>query len=166
MAEIYGLTLLYDNSQQAVKQRKSFLKIENLGICDIVHSCYRQKIDASDFGMEDVKLRDILGQIKHHPTITSLVFLGGNSKNGPEYFFRKQLKEAGICLECSSNIPPRRHLFVFQGRIIETITLISPSKAANRSIGSTTRYKEQKLLNSAYSPFDYRVEQYRSVFSS
>ncbi|RXI37508.1 DNA glycosylase, partial [Malaciobacter mytili] len=58
--KIYKLNLLYDNSKKAIEQRKEFLIKKNIGICDIVESCFREKIDASDLGMKDIKLRDIL----------------------------------------------------------------------------------------------------------
>jgi G:T/U-mismatch repair DNA glycosylase len=161
---IFSLTLRYDNSIEAVQERKEFLSTHKLGICDIIASCKRQKIDASDLGMEDVELRDLLGQVHQHSSITTLVFVGGNSRNGPEYFFRKQLKEAGNSLQCLHAVTPRRHSFMVEQRRIETISLISPSPAANRAIGSNPYFKAQKLRDPSYSPFEFRVEQYRQIF--
>jgi G:T/U-mismatch repair DNA glycosylase len=57
---IFELDLKYENSQNAVSQRKEFLIRQNIGICDIVESCKREKIDASDIGMREVQLRDLL----------------------------------------------------------------------------------------------------------
>jgi len=161
---IFCLSLRYDNSREAVRQRKEFLVRERLGICDIVESCVRIKVDSSDLGMQDIKLRDIIGQLGLHPTITTLVFAGGNSKNGPEYLFRRQLKEYGMSLECVTTEIPRVHQFYFLNRTITTVSLTSPSNAANRSIGATPLYKKHKKDNPAYTTFDYRVEQYRKVF--
>ena len=64
-----------------------------IGVCDIVDSCEREKIDASDLGMKNIKLRNVIGYLKQFPTIHTILFTGGNSKNGPEYFFRKHIKE-------------------------------------------------------------------------
>ena len=83
------LQLVFENTYFAIEQRKAFLKRERFGICDIVEGAYRKKIDASDIGMQDVKLRDILLILKQHPKVDTLIFMGGNSKNGPEYFFLK-----------------------------------------------------------------------------
>ena len=41
---------------------------------------------------------------------------------------------------------------------------MAPSGAANRSIGSTTLYKNKKKLDPNYTTFDFRVEQYKEVF--
>ena len=67
----------------------SQLKKHHIGICDIVDSAFRDKVDASDAGMRDIKLRDLIAYLEKHKSIHTLLFTGGNSKNGPEYFFRK-----------------------------------------------------------------------------
>lgn len=164
LAKVFGKTFSYDNSPQAVQERKDFLRSIQTGICDIVASCQRAQINAQDLGMEKVVLRDIFAQLDGHPTIRQLLFTGGNSKNGPEYFFRRQAKENNIQLKKIEHTTPREHLFVFQGRTIQTVSLTSPSNAANRAIGSTSLYKKRKKQQPEYSPFDYRVEQYSKVF--
>ena len=162
--EIFQLSLRYDNSQVAVKERQDFLIREKCGICDIVESCRRSKIDASDLGMKDIRLRNIISRLQLHPTISTLIFTGGNTRNGPEYLFRQQLKDLGLKLHPVSSDVPRIHQFTLQNRIITTISLTSPSNAANRAIGSTSLYKKRKKENPAFTTFDFRVEQYRKVF--
>ena len=90
--KIHNLGLRYDNSFDAIEERKDFLIKHKIGICDIVESAEREKIDASDLGMKNIKFRDIMGYLKQFPKVDTLLFTGGNSKNGPEYFFRKHLK--------------------------------------------------------------------------
>ncbi|WP_179343963.1 uracil-DNA glycosylase family protein [Winogradskyella ursingii] len=109
--KIHNLNLRFDNSQDAIDQRKQFLIEQKIGICDIVESAEREKIDASDLGMKDVKLRDIVGYLQRYPNIETILFTGGNSKNGPEYFFRKHLKTYGLKLELVNNEVPRIHKF-------------------------------------------------------
>ena len=161
---IFNLSLRYDNSQEAVSQRKAFLCREKIGICDIVESCYRTKIDASDLGMQDIRLRDVIAQVLLHPTVQTLIFTGGNSKNGPEYLFRRQLRGYGIQLTCSRRQPPRVHQFPCKGREISTISLTSPANTANRAIGGRDLYKLRKKENPDFSTFDFRVEEYKGVF--
>lgn len=162
---IFDLSLRYDNSTEAVIQREKFLIREKIGICDIVESCYREKIDASDLGMRNIHLRDIIAQIDLHPTLHTLLFTGGNSKNGPEYLFRRQLQGYGLHLRpIGGYLRPRRHEFSYAGREITTVSLTSPSKAANRAIGSSDLYKLRKKENPAFTPFDFRIEQYKGVF--
>lgn len=177
---IFNLKLIYANTEQAVNQRKSFLKEHSIGICDIVDSCYRKKIDASDLGMESVTLRNLLRYLRMYSTIDTLLFTGGNSKNGPEYFFRKHLKENGMRLKPVSKDVPRIHQFNLNHiedqtrldqkemnehfRTIKTVSLTAPSGSANRAIGSMDLYKQMKAKNSKFNTFDFRVMQYREYF--
>jgi G:T/U-mismatch repair DNA glycosylase len=141
--KIHQLNLRYDNTQQAVDERKQFLIKHKIGVCDIVESAERKKIDASDLGMQNVVLRDVVGYLKQFPNIDTLLFTGGNSKNGPEYFFRKHLKEYGLKLNVMSNEVPRIHEFYLpvhscaakqsgeSRRIIKTVSLTSASESPN-----------------------------------
>ena len=159
--KIHNLNLRYDNSQEAIDQRKAFLIKHQIGVCDIVASAEREKIDASDLGMQNIKLRNIIGYLKKHPSIETLLFIGGNSKNGPEYFFRKHIKEHSIQLELVCNEVPRVHQFSINKRIIKTVSLTSSSGSANRAIGSMPLYKQLKASNPKFNTFDFRVMQYQ-----
>ena len=161
---LYDLNLVYENTKHAIEQRKAFLKREKIGICDIVGAAYRDKIDASDLGMQQPELRDLLGILEQHPKVKTLIFTGGNSKNGPEYFLRKLLIKLTIPLECIDDQVPRKHQFVCAGRVITTHILTAPSGTANRAIGSMPAYKEAKAQDPRYTTFDFRVEQYGRVF--
>ena len=162
--KIHDLSLLYDNSKEAVDQRKTFLVKHKIGICDIVESAKREKIDASDLGMTNIVLRDLVGYLKQYPKIETLLFIGGNSKNGPEYFFRQHLRDYDIKLNQVSNEIPRIHQFKLEGRNIKTVSLTSSSGSANRAIGSMPLYQELKAKNPNFTPFDLREMQYREFF--
>ncbi len=161
---IFDLNLKFETTQEALNQRKDFLSSRGIGVCDIVHSCEREKIDASDLGMQNIKLRDVVSYLKQYPKIETLLFTGGNSKNGPEYFFRKHLKEYDKKLEVLSNDIPRIHQFNIGERVVKTVSLIAPSGAANRSIGSLSEYKTLKNENPKFNTIDFRVMQYREFF--
>ena len=161
---IFNLDLKFETTEEAILQRKDFLKSRGIGICDIVESAEREKIDASDLGMKNIVLRDVLGYLKSYPKVDTLLFTGGNSKNGPEYFFRKHLKTYGLALKLENNEVPRLHSFEFEGRLINTVSLTAPSGAANRAVGSMPFYKQIKQTNSNFNTFDFRVLQYRIYF--
>ncbi len=170
---IHNLKLRFDNSQQAIDQRKEFLINQKIGVCDIVESAEREKVDASDLGMQDIVLRDVIGYLKQFPKIDTLLFTGGNSKNGPEYLFRKHLKTYGLKLKMVSDVIPRIHEFYLpviasegkdslnSNRIIKTVSLTSASGSANRAIGSMPLYQQLKNNNVDFNTFDFRVMQYR-----
>ncbi|MGC6429999.1 MAG: uracil-DNA glycosylase family protein [Jejuia sp.] len=169
--KIHSLNLRYDNSEEAIQQRKDFLIKHRIGVCDIVESAERDKIDASDLGMQNVQIRDVVGYLKKYPSIKTILFTGGNSKNGPEYFFRRHLKNYKLSLELVSNEIPRIHQFQLchseqseESRLIKTVSLTSPSGSANRAIGSIPLYKQLKAKNPKFSTFDFRVMQYKEFF--
>ncbi|RZN79059.1 MAG: uracil-DNA glycosylase family protein [Winogradskyella sp.] len=161
---IHNLNLRYDNSQEAVEQRKQFLITHNIGVCDIVASAEREKIDASDLGMQNIKLRDVIAYLYKHPKIKMLLFTGGNSKNGPEYFFRKHIQRYDLKLEIISGEVPRIHQFPLNNRTIKTVSLTSGSGAANISISRMPLYKQLKAKDPKFNTFDFRVMQYREFF--
>ncbi len=162
--EIFNLNLKYENTQEAIFQRKTFLETENIGICDIVESAEREKIDASDLGMQNTVLRDLIGYLKQYPNVNTLLFTGGNSKNGPEYFFRKHLKDHNLKFELVNNDIPRIHQFRLNERIIRTVSLTAPSGSANRAVGSMPLYQQLKSKNPEFTTLDFRVMQYSSFF--
>ncbi|MFD2099538.1 uracil-DNA glycosylase family protein [Flagellimonas iocasae] len=161
---IFGLNLKFENTAEAILQREHFLLKYKIGVCDIVHSAEREKIDASDLGMKNVVLRDLVGYLKDYPNVDTLLFTGGNSKNGPEYFFRRQLKEYGLQLDVVSDEVPRIHEVEIENRRVKTVSLTAPSGAANRAIGSLQLYKDLKSENPSFTTFDFRVMQYRDFF--
>lgn len=164
--KIFKLELLFETCEESVIQRKEFLRRNKIGICDIVASAERKKVDASDLGMQNIKLRNLLFYLEKFPSIKTLLFTGGNSKNGPEYFFRKHLKKHGLQLTLKSNEVPRIHNFVHPNtkNEITTVSLIAPSGAANRAVGSLPEYKKMKSSNPNFNTVDYRVLQYAKFF--
>ncbi len=162
--KIHDLSLDFENTHKAVEQRKNFLIKHKIGVCDIVDSCERDKIDASDLGMLNIQLRDLIGYLKKYPNVHTLLFTGGNSKNGPEYFFRKLLKNYQLKLELIDDTIPRIHQVKLNDRVIKTVSLTSPSGSANRAIGSMELYKKMKSKNPKFTTFDFRVLQYQNWF--
>ncbi|WP_299124108.1 uracil-DNA glycosylase family protein [uncultured Winogradskyella sp.] len=170
--KIHNLNLRYDNSQDAINERKQFLIEHKIGVCDIVESAEREKIDASDLGMQNIKLRDVVDYLKQYPNIETILFTGGNSKNGPEYFFRRHLKAYNLKLELVKNEVPRIHQFSLchpervsgSQRTIKTVSLSSGSGAANISISRLPLYKQLKAKDPNFNTFDFRVLQYSEFF--
>ncbi len=164
---IFDANLVFETTQQAITQRRSLLIKNNIGICDIVAAAKREKIDASDIGMQDVTLRKLIEVLEAHPKVDTLLFTGGNSKNGPEYFFRRLLKENDLKLEVISDVVPRIHSFQLpiSTRLIYTVSLTAPSGAANRAVGSLQAYKEMKAAFPNKNTIDFRIDQYRPYFT-
>lgn len=164
---IFQAGFSYETTQKAIDERKAFLTNHHIGICDIVACGYREKIDASDIGIKKYELRDIVKVLKAYPTIKTILFTGGNSKNGPEYFFRKHLKDyPELKLKQITKGPPRVHQLELDKRTIRTVSLTAPSGAANRAVGSMALYKEMKQRDSNFNTIDFRVLQYTPFFKT
>ena len=107
--KIFLLDLEFKNTKNAIEQRFSFLEKNQIGVCDIVQSCKKERLDSSDSSMNDIVLRDILNYLKVYKNINTILFTGKNSKNSPEYFFRQILKKRNINFEKIENIFLRVH---------------------------------------------------------
>lgn len=165
ISEIFEVKLITEDENEAIKQRKQILETHHIGICDMVDCAYREKIDASDLGIRQPKLRPIISILKKHKTIKRILFTGGNSKNGPEYFFRKRLTHFPDLKYTLVNVEtPKIHELRLGKRIIETVSLTAPSGSANRAIGSMALYKKMKDENPNLTTVDFRVMQYRPFF--
>lgn len=163
---IFNLNLKFETTNEAIEQRKQFLIKRGIGVCDIVDSARRNKIDASDLGMQEIKLRDLVAILQKYSKVDTLLFTGGNSKNGPEYFFRRHLKEYNLSLKVVSDVVPRIHSFLLPSsfRRISTVSLTAPSGAANRAVGSLEAYRKMKAEFPEKTTIDFRIEQYRLFF--
>lgn len=164
LERIFDCELAYENTAAAIEQRKNLLRKNRIGICDMVKSCNRDRMEASDLGMKEIELRNLTTVLEKHREVETLLFMGGNSKNGPEYLFRKHARENELEMTLKDPGSPRINELNLSGRTIECISLISPSSAANRSIGGHPLYKEMKRLNPSYTTLDFRVNQFRTFF--
>lgn len=148
---IFELNLKFETTEAAINQRKKFLRDRKIGICDIVESAERKKLDASDLGMQNVVLRNLIGYLQQYANVDTLLFTGGNSKNGPEYFFRKQLKEHDLKLEVVQSEVPRIHRFtlppIFNSRTESH--RIRPEKSLKETSDSIDN--DKRFLNNAQS---------------
>ncbi|WP_047419356.1 uracil-DNA glycosylase family protein [Cellulophaga sp. Hel_I_12] len=164
--KIFNLKLAYETTDRAIVQRKKFLTEQKIAVCDIVSFAERSKIDASDLGMQNVVLRDVIAYLKIYKNVDTLLFTGGNSKNGPEYFFRRHIKDYHLKLSVISSDVPRIHSFELDDRIIKTVSLTAPSGAANRAVGGLEAYKIMRDKNPKINTIDFRVLQYAPFFKN
>lgn len=167
LAGVFDITLETEDIEVAKKQREKLLIQYHIGICDMVESCFREKIDASDIGIQQPVFRPIIQILRTHPKITKLLFTGGFSKNGPAYFFKKKLKEfPELKLRLVNDGIPKIHEFELDKRTVQTIALTAPSGSANRAIGSMDLYKKMKNENPKFTTIDFRIMQYKPYFLS
>ena len=164
LERIFDYNLAYENTAQAIEQRKQLLTRNGIGICDMVDFCIRDRMEASDLGMKEIKLRNLKRILETHADIEMLLFMGGNSKNGPEYLFKRHARENDLKMILKQSESPRISELDMGSRKIKCVSLISPSSAANRSIGGHPLFKAKRAADKNYTTLDFRVEQYQSFF--
>jgi len=164
LERIFDYNLSYENTAQAIEQRKQMLTRNGIGICDMVESCIRDRMEASDLGMKEIRLRNLKRILGTHNNIEMLLFMGGNSKNGPEYLFKRHAKENDLKIILKRSESPRISELDMGDRKIKCVSLISPSSAANRAIGGHPLYKAKRAANKNYTTLDFRFEQYHPFF--
>lgn len=165
LERVFQRSLTYEDTEASVLARQTLLKEHSIGVFDIVGEARREKIDATDLGMQQAELRRLYPALTELPGIKALLFTGGNSKNGPEYFFRRHLREFKVPLESVSKEVPRMHRFYVGDREIYTVSLTAPSGSANRAIGGMDAYKKIKSEQPDFNTLDFRVMQYRPYFT-
>ena len=164
LERIFNMNLDCENTARAIEQRKHLLVRNRIGICDMVESCTRERMDASDLGMKDIRLRNLKKILTEHAGVKTLLFMGGNSKNGPEHLFRKHAKELDWAVRLVYSESPRINEVDLNGSKIQCVSLISPSSAANRAIGGHPVYKKMKSQDAAYTTLDFRLAQFSQFF--
>lgn len=115
-------------------------------------------------GMQEVQLRDFFSYLDQVPKVQTLLFTGGDNKNGPTYFFKRYLESKGLSLALENDAVTRQHSFTYNKRRLTTYSLTAPSGAANRDVGSMAAYKAQKAKDPSFTTLDFRVQQYQKVF--
>ncbi len=78
--------------KKRLKNANNFLIKHKIGVCDIVESCERSKIDASDLGMKNIKLRNLMGYLKIIQILTPYYLLAETVKTDPNIFLENTLK--------------------------------------------------------------------------
>jgi hypothetical protein len=121
-------------------------------------------MEASDMGMKEIRLRNLKRILEKHNDIETLLFMGGNSKNGPEYLFKRHARENDLKLILKRSESPRINELDISDRKIKCVSLISPSSAANRAIGGHPHYKAKRAADKNYTTLDFRLEQYQAFF--
>ena len=164
LERIFDFPLAYENTAEAIEQRKQLLVKNRIGICDMVQSCTRERMEASDMGMKEIRLRNLKRVLEKYNDIETLLFMGGNSKNGPEYLFKRHARENDLKLILKRSESPRINELDISDRKIKCVSLISPSSAANRAIGGHPLYKAKRAGDKNYTTLDFRLEQYQPFF--
>jgi G:T/U-mismatch repair DNA glycosylase len=139
---IYGVPLALERSKAAIEQRMQLLNSLGLALSDAIFSCTTSG-SSMDTSLENIELNEqIMHTLDATPTITTLYFTSSSGKVNAESLTLRLLKDKSRSsgMKIIQKSGPRRRQFLFTDanglqRLINTVTLISPSPLAERMAG-------------------------------
>ena len=156
---------IYATKLKTSEEIKSLLSGHKIAISDIVKKCYRKQNkegpSSQDADLYNIEYnRDAVLDILNKNNIHTILFTSKYVENGFYHSLHSQIRGWH-----QLTTQPSTRDMAFQKKdsihTIRTITLYSPSPAANRSIGKEPEYKMKRKADKRFSTLDFRIEQYR-----
>ncbi|MCX6162885.1 MAG: hypothetical protein NTV87_16315 [Ignavibacteriae bacterium] len=144
LGHIFNIEFLYENTDNAVNQRKKFLSDSNLGITDILQSCFRKNSSSLDKDLSDLKFKDIQTILTNNPVINTLIY---TSKIVKSFMYNS----TGSYHESDKTDSEKKYIKI-NGKKYTVWVLYSPSRNGLRRLGKDGKQK--------------RIDQYKKVFTS
>jgi G:T/U-mismatch repair DNA glycosylase len=144
MGAIFNRTFRFDQTEEAVQQRKALLDELSLALSDAIYACQTAG-SAMDTALQHIELNEyLIHTLDTTPSITTIYFTSSSGKVNAESLTLRLLKERGRSsqMKITQQTGPRKRAFVFtdsegRQRLINTITLYSPSPLAEQWGGVT-----------------------------
>jgi len=143
LADIAGVELTNEKEEKAVHERHAIMRKLNVGVQNMGKTIQRKGKSADDKNIEITKFQDILGIIRNHPELNTILLPGFSAPNSTYWSFIKYLNKHDIPV---NPIKPSLHMSFpihVDGREINCVVLYSTSTA--------TRMKYKNVLK------DFRV---------
>lgn len=136
---VYNRDFLFTRTREAIMQRTELLDCLQLGLSDAIYACHTSG-SATDTALQDIELNNhLIDTLDNHPLITTLYFTSSSGKVNAETLTLRLLQDQGRSsgMKIVQERGPRLRAFHFKDkagkpRVIETITLYSPSPLAEQ----------------------------------
>lgn len=124
--------LHYENTQEAIDERKRLLDFLHMGIVDIIAGCTRQDGKADDASLFNIEHRDLKTFLSKYPQIDTLIYTSKNLVPMVNHFADKGYHERWDS--------KKKNGFVqINGKTYRVYILYSPSPNALRGVEEVTR---------------------------
>jgi hypothetical protein len=144
-----------------------FLDRNRISITDTIKVCRRKKIDSAlDTDLIPIVFNKDMKEQIINSEIENLYFTSGFGKNNAFRLFYVNVLNNGYVKDWMKKQKEFK-LTINEKKTVTCHILISPSEAANRSVGRNDEYKAMKhlLLESNLPPtYAYKIRQYQNVF--
>lgn len=138
--------LSYDNTLQALSQRKNLLRQYKTGITDIIASCIHQNGSASDKHLTAIRYKNLPQLLTQYPTLQTLLFTS--------LFVKKHVIRSCNAAYTPIDTSKRQGQLLIAGTAYDTYTLYAPSGQALRSLSRNGQDGKMR-----------RLEQYRYLLN-
>jgi G:T/U-mismatch repair DNA glycosylase len=146
---IYDRTFSFDRSEKAIEQRIDLLDAIKMAMSDAIFACETSG-SAMDTALQNIELNDqIISVLDKNPSISKLYFTSSSGKVNAETLTLRLLKESKRLsqMKILQKNSPRKRTFLFidingSVRMIDTVTLISPSPLAEQWGGITPEKRQ------------------------
>lgn len=147
IGEIATVDFKKENSIQEIEKRKSFLKENSIGICDIVLRTNRKKTNSAlDEDLINIEHLNIINDIlTKYAKIDTLIYTSEFVKKQMTQLLKKIFRKE-IC-HLSTSEDKRKQSLLIDHKQYNVVILYSPSRSGNRGIGKNAHEK--------------RIEQYK-----
>jgi hypoxanthine-DNA glycosylase len=142
IGKIFKIDFVKENTSEAVKQRKSFLKKHDMGITDIIDSCKRKNNSASDNKLKDIEYKNIKSLLSKNKNIKTLIYTSERVKR------------------CMNDIYESRHSIYKKDRKSQTLNI----NGKNYKVHILYSPSRQALKNMGKNGQKRRRDQYKKVF--
>ena len=145
IGEATGESFDYENTDEAVEQRKDFLERHGMGITDVVGKCVHGNGNSDDASLQDITPKPIGQLLSEHPAIDTLIYTGrSNSRNSVMYLMNRYIADKHRHLNRIDSLAEK--IVTIGGREYPVILLCSPSPNALRSVSKETRLEQYKKV--------------------
>ncbi|RYZ22572.1 MAG: hypothetical protein EOO16_08610 [Chitinophagaceae bacterium] len=136
---IYERPFDQERTGAAIRQRIQLLDDLGLGLSDAIFACHTQG-SAMDTALHEIELNEqLVADLDRHPSVSRLYFTSSSGKVNAETLTLRMLRASGrlSAMKIVQERGPRRRTFRFRSstgeeRVVETITLYSPSPLAEQ----------------------------------
>ena len=136
LGKVFKVDFKYENTKEAVQQRKDFLTQHKMGITDIISECERKDGSSKDEDLSNIVLKDLSALLAKHPEINTLIYTSE--------FVKKPINEHFKTYHHISKENKRIQFLKFPSKTYEVRILFSPSPLALMNLGENG---EEKRLN-------------------
>lgn len=137
--EINSLGFKFENTIDAIKERKDYLCSMNIGITDIIETCIHKNGSASDKDLEDIKHKNLKELLENNSSIETLIYTSDFVKSQVNHYYKTY--------HHSIKNEKRKFNLKINDKTYSVIILYSPSPQALRGMkegGSEIRLEQYK----------------------